>query len=68
MGVVLGAAVIGDDGRFEVPVQSLTPSIRIGISLAEPNDAIWANEALLGPQPLVVPLAGAYLDTVSVEP
>jgi len=68
MGVVLGAAVIGEDGRFEISVPPLDAGIRIGISLAEPNDEIWANPALFGPQPLVVPLAGSYLDTVSVMP
>jgi hypothetical protein len=68
MGVELGATVIGEDGRFEIPVQALTPNVRIGIALAEPNDAIWADQALRGPEPLVVPLVGVYLDTVKVVP
>ena len=68
MGVQLGGGAVGADGRFEIPVAALTPSIRVGITLVEPNDGIWANRALLGPESLVVPMVGAYLDTVRVEP
>ncbi len=68
MGVELGAGMVGADGRFEITVGQLTPNVRLGITLAEPDDAIWANSALLGPQSLVVPMVGAYLDTVMVEP
>ena len=68
MGVELGATVIGEDGRFEIPVQALTQNVRIGIALAEQDDSIWANPALLGPDALVVPLVGVYLDTVMVAP
>lgn len=68
MGVELGAGIVGDDGRFEITVGQLTPNVRLGITLAEPDDAIWANTALLGPQSLVVPMVGSYLDTIMVEP
>jgi hypothetical protein len=68
MGVQLGAGVVGDDGRFEITVGALTPSVRLGITLAEDDQSIWSNPALLGPESLVVPMVGAYLDTVLVEP
>lgn len=68
MGAQLGGGTVGEDGRFEITVAELTPSVRIGITLVEPDDSIWANPAVLGPQSLVVPMVGAYLDTVLVEP
>jgi hypothetical protein len=68
MGVQLGGGTVGSDGQFEITVGQLTPSVRIGITLAEPNDSIWANQAVLGPQALVVPMVGTYLDTVLVGP
>lgn len=68
MGVELGAGMVQDDGRFEITVGPLTPNVRLGITLVEENDSIWNTPAVLGPQSLVVPLVGAYLDTVVVEP
>ena len=68
MGVELGAGIVGNNGRFEITVGQLTPSVRLGITLVEPDDTIWADPALLGPQSLVVPMVGSYLDTVMVEP
>ena len=68
MGVQLGAGLVGEDGRFEITVGSLTPKVRLGITLAEDDQAIWSNPALLGPESLVVPMVGTYLDTVLVEP
>ena len=68
MGVQLGGTTIGKDGRFEIAVAPLTPKTRVGIILAEPDPAVWANPALLGPQAMAVPMVGAYLDTVLVEP
>lgn len=68
MGVQLGAGIVGEDGRFEITVGALTPQVRLGITLAEDDQAIWANPALLGPESLVVPMVGTYLDTVLVEP
>lgn len=68
MGVELGAGIVGEDGRFEIPVGDLTANVRLGIALVEPDDALWSNPAVLGPQSLVVPMVGSYLDTVMVEP
>ncbi len=68
MGVELGGGVVGDDGRFALQVAPLTGNLRIGIQLVEPNDAIWAEKTLLGPEALVVPMVGAFVDTVLVSP
>lgn len=68
MGIELGATTIGEDNRFAIEVEPLTENIRIGIQLAEPNDAIWADKSLLGPEALVVPLVGAFVDTTIVGP
>ncbi len=68
MGVELGATTIGEDGRFTINVQPLPGNIRIGIQLAEHDDAIWADKSLLGPDALVLPLVGAFVDTVLVVP
>lgn len=68
MGIELGGGVVGDDGRFALQVAPLTGNLRIGIQLVEQNDAIWAEKALLGPEALVVPMVGAFVDTVLVSP
>jgi hypothetical protein len=68
MGVELGATTIGEDGRFMIQVQPLTGNTRIGIQLAEQNDAIWADKSLLGPEAQALPLVGAFVDTVLVSP
>jgi hypothetical protein len=68
MGVELGATTIGEDGRFAIQVQPLTANTRIGIQLAEQNDAIWADKSLLGPEAQALPLVGAFVDTVLVLP
>mgnify|MGYP007112963155 FL=1 len=60
--------MVGDDGRFALQVAPLTGNLRIGIQLVEQNDAIWAEKALLGPEALVVPMVGAFVDTVLVSP
>lgn len=68
MGLELGATTIGQDGRFAVNVEPLVGNIRIGIQLAEPNDAIWADKTLLGPEAQAMPMVGAFVDTVLVSP
>lgn len=68
MGVELGATTIGEDGRFTINVQPLPGNIRIGIQLAEHDNAIWSDKSLLGPGALVLPLVGAFVDTVLVVP
>ncbi len=68
MGIELGATTIGEDGRFAIEVEPLTGNVRIGIQLTEPNDAIWADKSLLGPEAMVVPLVGSFVDTALVAP
>jgi hypothetical protein len=68
MGIELGATTIGEDGRFTIKVEPLTGNIRIGIQPAEPNDAIWADKTLLGPEAQAMPMVGAFVDTVLVAP
>ena len=68
MGIELGGTTIGEDGRFTIKVEPLTGNIRIGIQLAEQNDAIWADKSLLGPEAMVVPLVGSFVDTALVAP
>ncbi len=68
MGIELGGTTIGEDGRFTIKVEPLTGNTRIGIQLAEQNDAIWAEKSLLGPEAQAMPLVGAFVDTVLVSP
>lgn len=67
MGIELGGTTIGEDGHFAIQVEPLTENIRIGIQLAEQNDAIWADKSLLGPEAQAIPLVGVFVDTVLVK-
>ncbi len=68
MGVELGGGIIQEDGHFTIEVEPLPANIRIGIQLVEPDDAIWQDKTRLGPEALVVPLVGIFVDTVLVSP
>lgn len=68
MGVELGEGVVQSDGRFAIKVEPLSANIRIGIQLVEQDDGIWQDKARLGPEALVVPLVGVFVDTVLVSP
>ncbi|MGC8781303.1 MAG: hypothetical protein ACP5UQ_10595, partial [Anaerolineae bacterium] len=68
MGVELGSSVVQPDGRFTIQVEPLPANVRIGIQLVEQNDSIWQNKSQLGPEALVLPLVGIFVDTVLVGP
>ncbi len=68
MGVELGSGIIQEDGHFTIEVEPLPAHIRIGIQLVEPNDTIWQDKTRLGPEALVVPLVGIFVDTALINP
>lgn len=68
MGVELGSGIVQQDGRFAIEVDPLPANIRIGIQLAEQDDSLWQDKSRLGPEALVVPLVGIFVDTVLVSP
>lgn len=68
MGVELGSGIVQSDGRFTIQVEPLPANIRIGIQLVEQDDSLWQDKSRLGPEALVVPLVGVFVDTVLVGP
>jgi len=68
MGIELGDGIVQDDGRFAIKVEPLPANIRIGIQLVEQDDRMWEDKTRLGPEALVVPLVGVFVDTTLVTP
>ncbi len=68
MGVELGSGIVQSDGRFAIEVEPLLANIRIGIQLVEQDDRVWQDKSRLGPEALVVPLVGIFVDTALVGP
>ena len=71
MGEELGTTVVGLNNRFSIVVQPLEAAHRVGVAIGDLTGTEWTSENFEGsrfdgPQPMMVPQAGIYLDSVLV--
>jgi hypothetical protein len=67
MGEQMGTAVIGDDGRFSVPVDPIQPGIRIGLTADVTTIGLTEEDILPGDGEIGVPQVGYFYDSFVIS-
>jgi hypothetical protein len=63
MGEQMGTAVVGDDGRFSVPVEPVQPGVRIGLTADVTSIGLTEDDMQPGDGEIAIPQVGYYYDS-----